>query len=483
MKRIIIRPKDFFSAPQSAKLPAFFMVFLLFFHAGAYAQQDSSVRIAAVTPSFDTATMPLFDTVVPPPTIVYTLRQCVDSTLRNNPTVKLAEFMKEGARAARDQQIGNALPNISAYGQYINSGGKSVNVSTNQYVNEDYNQGYGQVTASLVLWNGFSIHNLIREYSLAYQADKMDWQAARDLATVNTIQAYLQVLSNQEQLVLSLKQAAASARKVSLMEIQNREGSIAPIDLSDAKGQLAQDQLTTVTIRNTLETNKYNLAVLMNIPYSPNLGFAPLAEDLTPTAYNSTIDQVFQNALNHLALVQAAQLHVAAADKALKATLGQMMPTLYAYSQISSNYSTTAPVEFKTQVDDNRFTQLGLELNIPILNGLRYRTLHRQARINFEQAKFTANTAMTTLRQSVEFYFVTMTSYFRIYNGVANQVRYYAESYRGAQIKYDAGALPSLSFIIYKTNFDNASLSLIQAKYNYILQTKILDYYQGTLVW
>lgn len=447
-------------------------LFLLFFHTGAFAQQDSSVKIT-----------PLFDTVIAPATTVYTLRQCVDSALHNNLTVKLSEFMKEGARATRDQQIGNALPNISAYGQYLNSGGKSVNVSTNQYVNEDYNQGYGQVTASLVLWNGFSIHNLIREYSLAYQADKMDWQAARDLATVNTIQAYLQVLSNQEQLVLSLKQAAASARKVSLMEIQNREGSIAPIDLSDAKGQLAQDQLTTITIKNTLETNKYNLAVLMNIPYSPTLGFAPLAEDLTPITYNSTIDQVFQNALNHLALVQAAQLHVAAADKALRASLGAMMPTLYAYSQISSNYSTTGPVEFKTQVDDNRFTQFGLDMNIPILNGLRYRTLRRQARINLEQARFTASTAMTTLRQSVESYFVTMMSYFRIYNGLVNEVQNYAESYRGAQIKYDAGALPSLSFIIYKTNFDNASLSLIQAKYNYILQTKILDYYQGTLSW
>jgi outer membrane protein len=446
--------------------------FLLFFHTGASAQQDSSVRIT-----------PLFDTVIAPATTVYTLQQCIDSAIRNNPTVKLSEFLQQGAKANRDQQIGIALPNISAYTQYINSGGRSVNVSTNQYVNQDYNQGYGQVQASLVLWNGFSIHNLIREYSLAYQADKMDWQAAKDLATVNTIQAYLQVLSNQEQLILSLKQAAASARKVGLMEIQNKEGSISPIDLSDARGQLAQDQLTTMTIRNTLETNKYSMAVLMNIPYSPNLGFAPLAEDLTPIAYNSTIDQVYQNAFRHLALVKAAQLHVAAADKALRATLGQMMPTLSAFSQISSNYSTEGNVEFKTQVDDNRFTQFGLELNIPILQGFRYRTQHRLAKINLEQAKFTANTAMTTLRQSVEAYFVTMMSYFRTYNGLVNQVQYYAESYRGAQIKYDAGALPSLSFIIYKTNFDNASLSLIQAKYNYILQTKILDYYQGTLTW
>lgn len=439
----------------------------------AFAQLDSTMPVS----------LPILDSLNTPSTQVYTLQQCVDSALQKNVTVKAAEFLKEGARITRDQQIGNALPSLQAYAQFQNSGGRSVNVSTNTYISENYNQGYGQVTSSLTLWNGFSLHNFIRQYALAYQADNMDYQAARDVVTVNTILAYLQVLSNQEQLTQAEKNATASGRKVAIMEIQNREGSIAPIDLSDAKGQLAQDELTAINIKNSLEVSKNALCVIMNVPYSPSLGFAPLATDLTPVVYNASVDDIFQNASRNLATVKASRLHLASAQKGVKAAWGNMMPTLALYGGVSSNYSTTTTTEFQTQVNNNLYTQVGVSLNIPILQSLHLRNLYRQSRINLDQAQFNASTTVTQLKQSIESYYITMMSAFRTYNGLLNEEENYQESYRGAEIKYEAGALPSLNFIIYKTNLDNARLNLIQAKYNYILQTKILDYYQGTLKW
>jgi outer membrane protein len=72
---------------------------------------------------------------------------------------------------------------------------------------------------------------------------------------------------------------------------------------------------------------------------------------------------------------------------------------------------------------------------------------------------------------------------FRLYNVQYNQTQNYEESFRGAETKYNAGALKSLDFIIYNTNRDQAELALIAAKYSYLLQTKILDYYQGQLTW
>jgi outer membrane protein len=76
-----------------------------------------------------------------------------------------------------------------------------------------------------------------------------------------------------------------------------------------------------------------------------------------------------------------------------------------------------------------------------------------------------------------------MMQYFRTYNVTYRQVQNYEESFREAQIKFDAGALASLAFVIYDTNKNNAELNLISAKYSYILATKILDYYQGQLTW
>jgi outer membrane protein len=223
----------------------------------------------------------------------------------------------------------------------------------------------------------------------------------------------------------------------------------------------------------------------MNIPYSPNLEVQPLGDALIPTAYNATIDQIYQNATRNLAQVKAAQLHLASASKGVQATRGAMMPTLSLIGQVYTNYSSAAATQnpignfndstgayalnnlgaklpvyspqtlyqsqniaFGDQFKNNVNTQIGLSLNIPILNGLRSRTQYRLAQVALEQAKYNANTTIVQLRQSIESYYVMMMSGFRTYNTLAQQVQDYEESYRSATIRYDAGALKSLDFII-----------------------------------
>jgi len=455
--------------------------------------------------------------------VVYSLQQCVDSALKNNPTVKTVEFTKETAKVNWDQQRANMLPYINSYASYYNNGGKSINNYTNSFVNENYNSGYANVQATLTLWNGGSVQNFIRQYSLNYKATQMDWQQAKDLMTVNVILAYLNVLSNEEQLSMAKAQAEATRGKVKLLEIENAEGAITPSTLSDMKGQLGSDELAIVTTQNTLESNKLALAQFMNIPYSPDLHFQKLSgDDLTPVAYNGTVDQIYQNALQNLAQVKAANLHLASAEKGVKATRGNMMPTLSLYGLVQTQYSTAAStneltgttfnptssyvtvngdkipvfapqssytnksITFRDQINNNVFTQFGLQLNIPILTSLRLRTAYRISKVTMEQAKFNATTTQIQLKQSVESYYVNMMNAYRTYNTLNQQVKDFQESFRAAEIRFNAGVvsvLTSLDYLTAKNNIDRANISLIQAKYNYILQTKILDYYQGKLTW
>jgi outer membrane protein len=109
--------------------------------------------------------------------------------------------------------------------------------------------------------------------------------------------------------------------------------------------------------------------------------------------------------------------------------------------------------------------------------------LYENSKIALGQAQFNQKTTMNQLRQAVESNYVQMVQSIRLYNTYYRQVQNYEESFRQAQIKYDAGALASLLFVTYNTNKNQAELNLINAKYSYLLQTKILDYYQGQLTW
>jgi outer membrane protein len=499
---------------QRRTLPITAAFFLLFLYHSVTAQTPAQ-KIAR-----EQSADSLINQISSGPAVVYSIQQCIDSALKNNPVVKTADFTAQGAKIQRLQQIGYMLPTLSSVGQFYNSGGKSVNTYNNTYITENYNQGYGNFSGSVALWNGGSIQNLIRQYSLAYQADKKDWQYQKDLITITIILDYLSILSAGEQLDLAIKQAADIRHRQDLMSIQDSLGSIAPSAFTDQKALLNSSELTIVNNKNLLEQNKLRLAQDMNIPYSPNLDVVKLNIDLTPAIYDASVDQIYQKATKNIASVQAAELHVASAAKGVKAERGNMMPTLSFFYQVQTQYSSAATstaflgssytpdgsyalyngaqipvysqqgnygptkaIPLNTQFKNNVYTDVGLQLSIPILNHLNYRVLYKQSKVNLDQAIFNQKTINATLRQAVEVNYVTMTQDFRTFNVTYHEVENYEESYREAQIKYDAGALASLDFVIYNTNKNQAELALIQAKYQYLLATKILDYYQGQLTW
>lgn len=454
------------------------------------------------------------------PPVVYNIQQCIDSALKNNPIVKQAEITALQARITRLGYIGIAVPTLSGYANYYRTDGHSVNYNTGTYVNEDYNQGYGQLTGSFNLWNAGSILNFIRGYSTLYEATKKDWQYQKDLITINVILAYLQVLSAEEQLALAQAQAADIRRKADLMAIQDSVGAISPLDYTDMKGNLANAEYTIVNAKNTVENNKLILSQLMNAPYSPNMDLVKINTDPGPVLYDASVDQIFQKATQNIASIKANELHVEAAKKILKASRENLAPTLSFFYGLSSqytqaattnsllstsyinsgsyvtvngaqvpvyspegNYSNSKVVAFNDQLKNNKETQYGLQLNIPILGQFQKRTVLMTNKVALEQAQFNQKTAWSTLRQSVESNYVQMMQAFRSYNVLYREVKNYEESFRGAQIKFDAGAIKSLDFVIYNTNKNNAELALIGAKYSYLLQTKILDYFQGQLTW
>jgi outer membrane protein len=454
------------------------------------------------------------------PAVTYTIQQCIDSALSNNANVKTAEFTARNAKNALLGQVGAALPSLSGYAQFYNNGGRSVNTVTYTYITENYNQGYGQIYGSWTIFNGLSIQNFIKQYSLAYQADKKDWQYQKDLITISIIQDYFTILGTEEQLDLAQKQAADIRRHADLMAIQDSLGVIAHSAMTDQLASLNAAELTIVNTKNTLETAKLKLATDMNIPYSPNLDVAKIYADLTPVLYNASVDQVYQNATHNIASVQAAELHAESARKGVLAARGNMSPTLALQYSVQSNFSTAATstaslgtttyqdgsyvniggvqelvnyptsipgatkgIPLGTQFNANLQTSLGLTLNIPILQGLRYRVAYRNALVARDQWNFNLKTVNASLRQAVESNYVLMVQNFRTYNVTYREVQNYEESFREASIQYEHGYINSLQYVIYNTNKNFAELNLIAAKYNYLLATKLLDYYQGQLTW
>jgi len=449
---------------------------------------------------------------------IYSLQQCVEIAFKNNADVKQAELLAESARNNYNQSKTIMLPDLNAGISHTAFNGRSINPYTNSYINEQNNAASYQLTTNIILWNGCSLHNYMKQNELNYNAGKMDAQNAKDKITISIILNYLFVLSTQEQLNIAETQVEATRKKVELLVIKNDQGAISPADLYDMKGQLANDELSVVSTKNSLESAKLTLAQLMNIPYTANMKLIPVS-DSNVVQYGSSVNEVYENALNHLALVKSVDLKVAGAAKNIKAIKGQMMPTLFLSGGLYTNYSSTAntqqlinttdvqtpdyvmmnnvknpvyspqstynavPISYGNQLNNNFNSAVSLGLQIPLLNGLQVRNKLKQAKVAEQQLTVEAQHTRDLLRQAIEQDFVNMNSDYASYKILLSQVDDFQQSFQAAEVRFADGAISTVDFIIAKNNLDRVLLNLVSIKYNCLLRMKLLDFYQDKPLW
>jgi outer membrane protein len=347
----------------------------------------------------------------------------------------------------------------------------------------------------------------------------MDYQQSKDIVTLNVILAYLDVLSNKDQLQQNINQASLSRTQVDRLEILNKDGAIAPSVLFDLKGQLANDELAIINSQNALNTARLTLVQLMNIPYDSSLKVAPLDMTQDLKLYDATTQMIYESASKNLGYVRATEYRRQSATSAVKAAKGLVFPLIYLSSGLYTNYSSSANTStFINSVDepsgdyvtlagnkvpvytthnnyeDERITyfnqfknnynaSISLGIRIPILNALQTRTQIRQAKINLKNAEYVEETTKVQLRQQIEQANFNMEGAYARYQKLTEQVAAFTESFRAADVKFNAGAINSVDYLVVKNSLDRSNINLIIARYEYILRTKVLDYYQGKPLW
>jgi outer membrane protein len=134
-------------------------------------------------------------------------------------------------------------------------------------------------------------------------------------------------------------------------------------------------------------------------------------------------------------------------------------------------------IGYTTQLKNNIFTNIGVGIRIPVFNGMQTRNRIKLAEIELKAQDITVDETKRQLRQEVEQAFVNMNNAYTRYRMSLEQVTAYAESFRAAEVRYNAGVGTSVDYLIAKNNLDRANLNLIMAKYDYLLRKKVVEFY------
>ena len=443
------------------------------------------------------------------------LQEAIDLGIKNNLDVNQSDFAMQKQNIALKQTKAFMLPDLNANANHGINQGRSIDPFTNSYINQNVNYASYGASTSVLLFNGSSLQNRIKQNSLAYDAAKMEWQQAKDNVTINIILAYLQILSAEDVLAQSRQQAVVSNRQAERLEILNREGAISPSELYDVKGQVANEQLTIADNEAALEIAKLNLCQLMNIPYDRNLKVQKLPEEPMSMSKVGLPETIYATALDNFAQIKAVRFRTLSADKAIRAARGELFPTLLLNGNLNSNYSSAASqsfflnttpavssnyvevngnqypviieqnnfknekIKYGDQVKNNLFSSVNIGLSIPIFNASQTRNKIKLAKIDFENNNRIEDNAKTELQQSIERAYLNATNALNKYTILQSQVAAFEESFRSADVRFNAGAINSVDYLIAKNNLDKAQTNLIIARYDFTLRTKVLEYYKG----
>ncbi|MCD8292423.1 MAG: TolC family protein [Prevotellaceae bacterium] len=416
----------------------------------------------------------------------WTLRQCIDYAIEHNVTI-LQTANTAGQQAVSVNTAKWArLPNLNGSGYQDWNWGRTQTAIKDEdsgdystvYVNTSSNNTSMTLATTVPLFTGFQIPNQYALAKLNLKAALADLEKAKEDVAINVASAYLQVLFDEELHQVALSQVEVSKQQYERVARLEQLGKASPSEVADAKATVAQDELNVVQTMNDYKLALLDLSQLIELE-TPE-GFELEAPDeglqlqpLTPP------DEIYQSAMGSKPSVMAARYRLEGSRYNIKVAQSAFYPQLNFSAGLGTSYYSTLTRNFGQQLGDNFSKYIGLTLSVPLFNRFATRNSVRTARLQQQYYELELDNVRKTLYKEIQQAWYNAVAAESKYRSSTAATRAGGESFRLMSEKYENGKANAVEFNESKQNLLKAKSDELQAKYEYLFRTKILDFYKG----
>ena len=125
---------------------------------------------------------------------------------------------------------------------------------------------------------------------------------------------------------------------------------------------------------------------------------------------------------------------------------------------------------------------MGLSVQIPIFNGLQARSNVKRAKINYEDYKIQEQLVKNNLNKVIAQAVADLRAADSRYKSNENTFNAQKDAFNVIEQRYNVGLVNSLDYNTSRTNRNKAEIDLIQAKYDLLFRSKVIDYYLGNQI-
>ncbi|MBT8272560.1 MAG: TolC family protein [Bacteroidia bacterium] len=412
----------------------------------------------------------------------WTLQECVTHALENNITVKQGE----NTLLSIDQDViaakGNFYPNLSAN---VNQGLSIGNVELFQgeFADRTANTTRIGLNVNQTIFNGFRNTSVYKQSKINRQANELELNRIRDDISLNVANAYLNILFNLENLEIAEAQYNFSVQNLEQVKGLVDAGVQPRANIFDAEATLANDEQSLTIADNNYRLSILSLSQLLQVPYE---GFdVEVIEVDTPSEalLYDDVAPILNYAMENRNEIKAAEKNIESSQLGTEISKSGFYPTVTFGYGFGSNvfFSNLVNDEdaFFEQLNNQKSHSFNVNVSIPIFSRFFNKTNVAKSLIFEENSKLNLEQAKLNLESVIQRAFTDAQAAFKTYLAAQKSLAAQELAFDNSQERYNIGAMNAFDLEQARFRLINAQSSLVNAKYDFVFKTKVLDFYQG----
>ena len=410
------------------------------------------------------------------------LKRCIEYAIEHNITIKQQEASQEQNEIELSTARWNRLPNLNGSASHSFNFGRSLQ-SDNTYKNiNTQNTGFN-LSTNIPIFTGLQLINNVALAKLNLKAAIEDLNKAKEDISIQITSAYLQILFNQELAKVAHEQVALSKELLTQKEAFFKAGKASEAEWLEAKARVAQDELSAVQADNNYNISLLELTQLLELPTPEGFGIvAPATEGEDAFVPLTAPEEIYAGAVQSKPGIKAAQYRLEGAEKNIRIAQGAYYPQLSLGAGLGTSYykmSGNDNPSFSSQLKNNFSQYVGISLSIPIFNRFSTRNRVRSARVQQMTLGWQLEDSKKTLYKEIQQAYYNAVAAEKQYRSSMDADKAAYSSFKLTKEKYTNGKATATEYNEGRTNWLKTVSDRIQAKYDYLFRTKILDFYKG----
>lgn len=442
------------------------------------------------------------------------LQDCISQAIQKSLNLQEANLGIENAELNYNQAKSNRHPNLSGFGGLNYNFGRSIDPTTNEFITSRFSSNNYGLSSGVLLYGGNRLQNAIKQANINLEASRQDKKQAEADIALQVATAYLNALFAIETLNVAETQLRQSEKQ---LEFVNKliDAGVRPANESlDMIAMISANNQSIIQAKNSRDIALLQLKQLIRMPANEEISInAPEGIDVLTDPDLVSFTEVYELTLRSQPAVQAAILREESSAYNLEIAKADMLPSLSLGGNLSTAFSNQGfrldgtriieetqvvivdgnPVNFTfqqevpnrrdanfgEQLSDNVSAGLGLSLNVPIYNRGLTKTNIERAKLDMRVSEISTMRLKENIQILVQQALADARANKKNLAATEATTQARKAALDNAIKKFEAGSINSFDLTTIQSQYEDASIQSIIAKYNYLFSVKVLEFYMG----